>query len=441
MKKNLVMGTASGFDWDTLEPFVTSFVMNVKSAELVLFLKDISDFTLDRLKRCGKDVLKIEPFEHNEIKTMGIDRFKNFKRYIDSHGEDYEQIFITDTRDVIFQGDIFESFKGYKNFLGYSTEADDIRGSKTGSKMNYEWIKDVFGKEEADKLLDKKIICAGGAVIGTPREVKIFLEMLLSKNFPSEKFAFDQAAFNYLVWNNLLPIKNLIDIDVYSGEIFTVALYVNLYPINIRDGKILRGDGGVPAVVHQYDRHQELIKIVDGIYRAKNFQADERFTDTRSTIEQTTSLLRVNKIGEATRLFLKNFLSQPDFSSYAQILMKLWDISSKKPLSKPLELLELAIQDALKSVKVFSVRDLHNICKILKYAEQNEHPVDNDFKNFFANFLLIMAEQYLKRNQPKECFDSLQTIEELGVPLNKDFYLFVEKVNRIFSRKEEALNF
>ena len=39
MKKNLVMGAASGFDWNTLEPFVTSFVRHVKSAELVLSLK------------------------------------------------------------------------------------------------------------------------------------------------------------------------------------------------------------------------------------------------------------------------------------------------------------------------------------------------------------------------------------------------------------------
>ena len=233
MKKNLVMGSASGFDWDTLEPFVTSFVMHVKNAELVLFLKDISDFTLDRLKHYGKDVLKIEPFEYREIKNIGIDRFKNFKRYIDLHGDDYEQIFITDTRDVIFQGDVFEPFKDCKNYLGYTTEADDIAGSRTGNRINYNWIADIFGKEEADKLLDKKVICAGGAVIGTTRGVQIFLEILLSKNSSSEKFAFDQAAFNYLIYNNLIPIENLIESDVESGEIFTAGMFNILYPIKV----------------------------------------------------------------------------------------------------------------------------------------------------------------------------------------------------------------
>ena len=439
MKKNLVMGTASGFDWDTLEPFVTSFVMNVKSAELVLFLKDVSDFTLDRLKRCGKGALKIEPFEYREINNIGIDRFKNFKRYVDLHGDDYEQIFITDTRDVIFQKDVFESFKGRKNFLGYSTEADDIRGSKTGIRLNYKWITDNFGKEEADKLLDKKAICAGGAVIGTPREVKIFLEILLSKNFSNEKLAFDQAAFNYLVWNNLLPIKNLIEIDTDIGEIFTICFFYNDHPIKVRGDKILRGDGGVPAVVHQYTMHEPMIEFVDKIYRAKDFQADERFVDTRSAIEQIISLLRVNKTGEATRLFLKNFLGKTDFSGHGKYFIKLWDRTLDKPLSQTLELLELAIQDALKSVHTFSTKEVSDMCKILKRAEQNGRPVDFEFKCYISNFLLIIAERYIELNLPKECFEFIKLFEGLGVPPDEKFYRLEAKANKIFGKNGRGI--
>lgn len=52
MKKNLIMGVASSYDWNTLEPFVTSFVRNCPGAELVLFVNNISDFTRDRLISC-----------------------------------------------------------------------------------------------------------------------------------------------------------------------------------------------------------------------------------------------------------------------------------------------------------------------------------------------------------------------------------------------------
>ena len=47
--KNLIMGSASGYDWYALEPFVTSCKRNCPNAQLVLFVDDISDFTRDLL--------------------------------------------------------------------------------------------------------------------------------------------------------------------------------------------------------------------------------------------------------------------------------------------------------------------------------------------------------------------------------------------------------
>ena len=53
MKKNLVMGVAKSYDWDILEPFVLSCKRNCPSAELLLFVDDISDFTREQLIRGG----------------------------------------------------------------------------------------------------------------------------------------------------------------------------------------------------------------------------------------------------------------------------------------------------------------------------------------------------------------------------------------------------
>ena len=358
--------------------------------------------------------------------------------FLEIHGDDYEQILISDTRDVIFQGDVFEQFKGYKNFLGYSTESDDIRGSKTGDKVNYGWLVGCFGKEEANKLLDKKIICCG-TVIATINEMKIFCREMWDSLKTEEVWGYEQAAMNYLVWNNLLPIKNLIEIDVHGGEVFTMGLFSALYPINIRDEKILRGDGGVPAVVHQYDRARGLVQLFGEIYRDKNFQADERFNDTRSTIEQTTSLLRADKIGEASLIFLKKFLVPDDFSIYGKSLMKLFEMLLNKPLSQPLKLLELAVQYSLTSVKNFSSDFFIALCNNLKRAKETAHPVDPEFKNYAANVLLQVADSCLRSNQPENCFWCIKQIEDLDISPNKNFYFFVAEVNRIFGRKDEAL--
>ncbi|MBR0060921.1 MAG: hypothetical protein IJP68_05520, partial [Selenomonadaceae bacterium] len=133
--RNLVMGVAKGYGWDMLEPFVTSFAKNCQSAELVLFVDDISAFNRDRLIQAGV-LLKTFP---DDLKS-GIPsntRWKIFSDFLETHGDAYEQIFITDTRDVIFQNDIFATFGGLKSYLGYATEEDDIGGSKTGEKVNY----------------------------------------------------------------------------------------------------------------------------------------------------------------------------------------------------------------------------------------------------------------------------------------------------------------
>ena len=437
MKKNLVMGVAKGYDWDTLEPFVLSCKKNCPSVELLLFVDDISDFTRDQLIWGG---CRLENFPA-EMRT-GVPnntRWKIFSDFLEQFGANYYQVLISDTRDVIFQEDVFEKFKDYKNFLGYTTEADDIGGSKTGAKVNYGWLTDSFGKEEAQKLSAKKIIC-DGTVIGSVAEMKIFAKKMwhiLNDIMSRVDFRIhDQSIANYIIYENLLPIKNLIEIDTDTGEIFTVGYADNFF---VHGDKIFR-NGGVPAVVHQYDRKEKLLQLVDEIYHDKNFQADERFNDTRSVIEQTTSLLRADKTGEATRLFLKKYLSDIDFSKFGGALIRLWDTALKKPPSQTLELLEIAVQSSAKSCKYFSGYIWYSICEMMKRAKRNNRPIDADFKIYVANTIWEMAEQCLKSNQPETCFDIIKTIEELDMPPNKNFYLFAAKANRIFGRKEEALS-
>ena len=81
-----------------------------------------------------------------------------------------------------------------------------------------------------------------------------------------------------------MPIENIFELDVDGGEIFTSYFFHMQHPIELRGDFILRGNGGVPAVVHQYDRNVELVELVDKIYRDQNFQADANFSDVRSAV-------------------------------------------------------------------------------------------------------------------------------------------------------------
>ena len=376
--------------------------------------------------------VKLEPFR---IFTIPIsDRWNNFLDYLEAHGDEYAQVLCTDTRDVIFQSDVFEPFKNHSNYLGYTTEDDDICGSKTGVDLNYHWLTEYFSKQEADKLADKQIICCG-TVIGTVSEMKKFLHTMIK--YDSRKgHGCDQVAQQYFMYNHLLPIDNLIEIDTYSGEIFTNGI--------IKDNKILgdkiqRGDGGIPAVVHQYDRHTDLVALVDNIYRDKNFQVDERFMDSQSVLEQIFYLLYVNKTDDAAQFFMKNFSPELNRGENVDRLLKIWEFVAQRPLTPAIAFIELTIQAALKFAQGFSLNPLVKICSLLIYSAKNGRGVDFEFKFMLANFLLNVVEQTINANNAEFCFHFINVIKSFDLPPNKDFYLLEAKANRIFGRKEEAL--
>lgn len=433
---NLVIGAAVGYGWDILEPFVLSCRKNCPTARLVLFVDDISDFTRDRLIRAGVRLENLPDEMRHGISNNT--RWKILGDYLDAHGNEYEQVFCTDTRDVIFQGDLFAPFKGYTDWLGYATEADDIAGSKTSNGVNYKWLADCFGKAEADKLADKKIICSG-TIIGSVNEMKIFCRELWKVLEHKTNDIFDQAVTNYLVYNNLLPIENLIEIDCYCGEILTAFFFYQQYPIKTLGDKILRGDGGVPAVVHQYDRQSELIRLVDENYHTKNFSFDLRFGDTRSIVEQIICLLCADKTVEATKYFLRKFLSPSDFGKSKDALIKIWELAIQKNFSPTIELLELAVQNVLTTAQNFSATQIFRIYKILTHSIKNHHAVDLQFKENFAARLYKIGEQHLAADSADDCLVFINMIENLDMPPDKNFYLLAAKANRMAGRKDEAL--
>ena len=374
------------------------------------------------------------PAEYREMMIINL-RWKMYCDFLEIYGDNYTQLFVTDVRDVIFQGDVFEAFKGQSSYLGYTTEATDIGASKASGGFNYNWLLRAFGQKEADKLTIKQAICCG-TVIGTVNEVKIFSQTMWEALKKGIFWGYEQAQMNYLVYNNLLPIENLIEIDVHSGAIFTNGI---IKDNKIRDDKILRGDGGVPAVVHQYDRHKELVQLVDRIYRDKNFQIDEQFSDARSNLDQVKQLLFFGRIDDAAQFFMKKFVDGANFDNNVNILMKLWEMLLNHPLAPAIGYLELSVQNALAITRNFPIQYLNAACSLLTYSIKNRRAVNPQLVNFITGGLYNIAEQSLSARNADFCFFCIDAIKSFDLPPNKDFYLLQAKANRTFGRKEEAL--
>ena len=440
--KNLVMGLAKGYNWYILEPFVRSFIKNVPNADLVLFTDRFSPFTRDRFKKIGGGRIKLEPVpDYAQNARPNNIRWKIFAEYVKKHGAKYKQILTSDTRDVIFQSDVFKEFENQSNYLGYTTEGDNIKGEKCGNNSNYQWITESFGKAEADKLADKEIIC-DGTVIGTAKEMGIFFEKMV-EYMPSFDKGHDQTVMQYLYYNNLLPFENIIKMDGNSGEIFTAAVYHLLNKPKIKDNVILRGDGGIPAVVHQHDRHPLLEALQDNLYREKKFNPDGRFLDVKSAFDQTILLIHANKLNVALVFFLSYVFGKTNFEKQGETLLKAWRkiLMVNAPLTPDVELLEISLQRALipAFLKTMKLDDLYNLYALIKQAQKTNRTVSSLIKEFAYQYFLGYAKNFVQINDFKNAETCLNYMLELGFKPNQDFYILQAKIYRKLKKKEEAV--
>ncbi|MBQ9441719.1 MAG: hypothetical protein IJU55_01725 [Selenomonadaceae bacterium] len=437
MKKNLVMGAGSNYGWYIFEPFIRSFVKNVPSADLVLFVDNNSDFTLHKMKAVVGDRLKFEPFpESLRSGRPNNIRWKLFLDYVEKYGENYEQILTTDVRDVIFQADIFENFSDQKSYLGYTLEADNIRGEKGGSDLNYKWITELYGKEEADFLGDKNILC-DGTVIGTVHEMKIFLKKMW-ENMPREKFH-DQTVQQYLIYHNLLPIENLIPIDCWTGAIFTSYVYHEWNPIEVKDNLILRGDGKVPAVVHQYDRQDFLTKIVDKIYRSSDGQPDENFIDTKSLIDRMPHLIKNEKFSTVAEFFSKYLSNDAELTKYFKEIIGCWELLSEKRRSDPsADALGVIFQHKIIAISNdnFYLNHGKSICNALKQCRKNQYTLIEGFEDWTKQKIVKAVKWHLEHNNAPRYATCVFLMNEMELTDCECFYFLNAEWYRSLGEKD-----
>ena len=440
-KKNLVIGSGSGYSWYTFEPFVRSFLKNCPNTDLVLVVDNLSDFTSNYLKSLGNGAIKLVPFLSDTKSGLPVnERWKNFLNYLENHGDEYNQVLIADTRDIVFQGDVFENFADQTEYIGYTLEEDTIRGSKAGVIGNYDWLARCFGKEEADKLADKQIICEG-TLIGTVNLMKIYIKKLLEL-MPDENFhGADQATEQYIIYNNLLPIENLIAIDNIHGAILTAYPALLLNPVQPKDNCILRCDGEVPAVVHQYDRFPNFIEFVDNIYREKTFQAQESFTDAVSAFEQIPNLIISDDVEQALKFFMNYVLNKKDLSGERDMLLTIWELLlRRRKITAESEMLELLLQhlliQALQSNVNFLQIDKVYACVIKSRA--TNRTISTTFKVFMVNLLFVVVNNLFKADNMPLCQKYLDWMLSFDVQLNNNVYQLQAQIYNRLGRKKEA---
>ncbi|MEI7957702.1 MAG: hypothetical protein WCI40_01220 [Verrucomicrobiota bacterium] len=286
MKRNLVLTTVRGLSPAQMAPFVCSFELFQKDADLIVFTSHLSADTRAFLSKSATELVnfnylsirmrhpqcllwplwkRVFPLLKSERSRRALARciFNLFflrsllyLDYIESLAEKPRWILLTDSRDAIFQDDVFARIEAPGLYCFGEGKGLTIASCRANSHM----VLKCFGEQGLKEVGHFEPSCAG-TVLGDYESIHAYLQNMVDyamtihtmKMVPGD----DQGLHNYIIRKELTPNIKLVDND--TGPIGTMGCVpyknIRVSPEHL----ILQGDGKPYAFLHQQDRHKEIV--------------------------------------------------------------------------------------------------------------------------------------------------------------------------------------
>lgn len=165
---------------------------------------------------------------------------------------------ISDVTDVAFQGDPFSIMKDERLAVHAFLDEPGILVGEEG--WNAGWVKDCFGESQLHRIKTKPV-ASSGFTIGTTAQIVMYVNRMVSeleKRQPCERKGADQGVHNVLVHDGPPNFVEFVQHENNDGPVWTGG-YVSTVPKD-REGRVVNRRQEPYIVVHQYDRHMNLIK-------------------------------------------------------------------------------------------------------------------------------------------------------------------------------------
>ena len=258
-KKNVIISIIKGYSWNLIKPFFISLLeANIKNCDLIMFVENLSEETLNKIKLCGA-ISKDLPMKNLGFQDLVKYRWKIISDFLKENKDKYNLVFATDVRDVVFQKDIFQYYENSKPFIGFTLEDITLR-----NPVNKNWVKQFCtSNRQYTKIADERVIC-GGTIISS---VDKFIEFsdILWETISERSNIIDQGAINYLIYYKKI-LNDSVVITNNHGPIMTICVTKRNKISLDSDNNVLNFDGKIAAVVHQYDRKPDIVRKFNNKY-------------------------------------------------------------------------------------------------------------------------------------------------------------------------------
>jgi hypothetical protein len=190
--------------------------------------------------------------------TLG--RFFLTRTFLAARANEYSAVLLIDSRDVIFQRNPLEDFEGGVLAGVENTAIED-------QLRNCEWLEQIYSKspETLSELWPRKVICSG-VTLGAATQILAYLDLMCDEfieQLPQVAYTeyLDQAVHNKLLYGESHDLDLQLT-DNLQGSIVNLATSdLSEFDADWSGGLRLK-NGRMVSIVHQYDRHPELERVL-----------------------------------------------------------------------------------------------------------------------------------------------------------------------------------
>lgn len=297
MEKDLIIGAASGYDWEKVKYWVKSIRKSGFVGDVVLVATNMTKETINKLTEEGV-ILSLYGVQKENGDVVAhsngaphVERFFYIWNYLNTTKENYRFVISTDTRDVVFQGNpslwlenalVFHSLVASSEGMRYQNEIWNDRN-----------LLETFGPFFHNLLKDKYINNVG-VLAGDMMHIKGMILLLFQMSINRPIPIVDQAVYNFIT--HTPPFDNdtffttnddgwavnlgtsIEAVKAGSGDIGMLckdnATEFAKYSMNYEDTQptitnegIVKSKHGAPfVIVHQWDRVPSLKEKMEKLY-------------------------------------------------------------------------------------------------------------------------------------------------------------------------------
>ena len=294
MGKTLIVGGATGYDWNKLKHWVNSINDSGFGGDVAIVASDITKETIEKLNENGINVSTYGNqtadggFKRHGNQAPHVERFFWIWNYLNNVEVDYEHVIVTDTRDVIFQDNPDTFLREYCKVRPIIASSEGL--TVQNEPWNWENVNQTFGPFFGEKILKNTLILNVGVIAGKKSHVRDLMMMIFQMSLNRPIPIVDQAVFNFLIsqepyqsqtyrTNNDDAWAAQMGATIYAVEAGSGDLgqfgnkekylkdYIGDQP-KIENGMVFNSKNNPFIIVHQWDRVPQLKDVVEKKYGA-----------------------------------------------------------------------------------------------------------------------------------------------------------------------------